>query len=247
MRTDTSTNIRTRNGRSNGTGHDGTSERGAAPSGANGRVNGAAPAPGRTPQATTAGRTPQGTAATTNHPDTAAPTGRGRHRRPRPRKALLTAGGLALAAGVLSLVRLASPDSGNGSAGVTAAGPSPDAAVDSEHEQATNTSATAPAPLGRPSAFPTHGTTHTIPVPSSSNAAAQPYAPPPPSGKATTVPDAPDASTTPGSTSRPAPPQGPPTTSPTPPPNPGTPTPQPDDPGLCLPVIDLCLGPLGQR
>ncbi|MFD8805010.1 hypothetical protein [Streptomyces sp. NPDC059597] len=39
------------------------------------------------------------------------PPHRGRHRRPRPRKVLLAAGGLALAAGVLSLVRVA-PESG---------------------------------------------------------------------------------------------------------------------------------------
>ncbi|NEC92500.1 hypothetical protein G3I71_43660, partial [Streptomyces sp. SID12501] len=38
---------------------------------------------------------------------------RGRHRKPRPRKVLLAAGGFALAAGVLSLVRLA-PDGGVG-------------------------------------------------------------------------------------------------------------------------------------
>ncbi|MCG0067181.1 hypothetical protein L0F81_28605 [Streptomyces tricolor] len=41
---------------------------------------------------------------------------RGRHRKPRPRKALLAAGGLALAAGVLSLVRI-SPQSGVGASG----------------------------------------------------------------------------------------------------------------------------------
>ncbi|MEU9732373.1 hypothetical protein AB0E07_13110, partial [Streptomyces sp. NPDC048002] len=38
---------------------------------------------------------------------------RGRHRRPRPRKVLLAAGGLALAAGALTLVRLP-PASGPG-------------------------------------------------------------------------------------------------------------------------------------
>ncbi|WP_405821483.1 hypothetical protein OG241_36245 [Streptomyces sp. NBC_01390] len=41
---------------------------------------------------------------------------RGRHRKPRPRKVLLAAGGFALAAGVLSLVRLA-PDGGVGDVG----------------------------------------------------------------------------------------------------------------------------------
>lgn len=49
---------------------------------------------------------------------------RGRHRRPRPRKVLLAAGGLALAAGALSLVRM-SPDSGVSGLGATESDPAP--------------------------------------------------------------------------------------------------------------------------
>ena len=43
---------------------------------------------------------------------------RGRHRKPRPRKVLLAAGGLALAAGALSLVRL-TPDARHSAASVS--------------------------------------------------------------------------------------------------------------------------------
>ncbi|NEB11429.1 hypothetical protein G3I32_21730, partial [Streptomyces coelicoflavus] len=64
---------------------------------------------GRSTTETTAGTT----AGTTTGPSTVAvpePRNawfrRGRHRRPRPRKVLLVAGGLALAAGALGLVRL---------------------------------------------------------------------------------------------------------------------------------------------
>ncbi|TWV27911.1 hypothetical protein FRZ03_38420, partial [Streptomyces misionensis] len=47
---------------------------------------------------------------------------RGRHRRPRRRKALLAVGGLVLAAGVLGLVRIY-PESGVGAPGTAAAEP----------------------------------------------------------------------------------------------------------------------------
>ena len=50
---------------------------------------------------------------------------RGRHRRPRPRKLLFAVGGLALAAGALSLVRVA-PDSGSAGLGTTEADPGQD-------------------------------------------------------------------------------------------------------------------------
>ncbi|MGW5103468.1 hypothetical protein [Streptomyces sp. NPDC004100] len=63
-----------------------------------------APAPTR-PIAITLADLPESTK------DAVPPPRRGRHRRPRPRKVLLAAGGLALAAGVLSLVRVA-PESG---------------------------------------------------------------------------------------------------------------------------------------
>ncbi|MYQ44669.1 hypothetical protein GTW40_06235, partial [Streptomyces sp. SID4985] len=65
------------------------------------------------PIAITLADLPESTAELTESPEDTAvpPPRRGRHRRPRPRKVLLAAGGLALAAGVLSLVRVA-PESG---------------------------------------------------------------------------------------------------------------------------------------
>ncbi|MDX3577480.1 hypothetical protein PV663_11165, partial [Streptomyces sp. FL07-04A] len=55
-----------------------------------------------------------------------APRARGRHRRPRPRKVLFAAGGLVLAAGVLSLLR-PTPDTGGADAlGTAEAEPQPD-------------------------------------------------------------------------------------------------------------------------
>ncbi|MFE1241511.1 hypothetical protein [Streptomyces tendae] len=112
---------------------------------------------------------------------------RGRHRRPRPRRVLLAAGGLALAAGALSVVRLL-PESG-GDPGAfggerTAREGEEGAAEDDPGDRA-------PAP----------GT----PQPSRSD---RPAPPPPPEG-------------------------GTPPTS--------DPEPEPDDPGLCVPVIGLCV------
>ncbi|MET7320061.1 hypothetical protein [Streptomyces sp. NPDC005549] len=66
---------------------------------------------------------------------------RGRHRRPRPRKVLLAAGGLALAAGALSVVRLL-PEPGGGPGGFGAeAGPR----VESDGRGAASDRATVPA------------------------------------------------------------------------------------------------------
>ncbi|MGW0499132.1 hypothetical protein ACWD0Z_28015, partial [Streptomyces sp. NPDC003007] len=70
------------------------------------------------------------------------PRVRGRHRKPRPRKVLLAAGGLALATGALSLLRLASgPDA---DAGPVGARPRPDP-VSTAPDDATHSAATFPA------------------------------------------------------------------------------------------------------
>ncbi|PZG67193.1 hypothetical protein C1I97_38885, partial [Streptomyces sp. NTH33] len=76
---------------------------------------------------------------------------RGRHRRPRPRKVLLAAGGLAVAAGVLSLVRLA-PDYGGGGPDRSEAGPHADA--DSGGSAGTSATAGAGAAAAAPVAAP---------------------------------------------------------------------------------------------
>ncbi|MEV8432067.1 hypothetical protein [Streptomyces chartreusis] len=180
---------------------------------------------------------------------------RGRHRRPRPRKVLLAAGGLALAAGALSLVRM-SPDSGVSGLGAAESDPAPAPGTDAEPDRSTNAAATLTpnAPKATPSATSAMGglgtapTTDSIVVPTPARTtttaphgqggapaptppAAQPgtQAPEPP----TTTPRAPRPTT-------PAPetPGRPPTT---PPP---TQQPRPDDNSVCVPIIGLCVDPL---
>ncbi|MET7479690.1 hypothetical protein ABZT17_35735 [Streptomyces sp. NPDC005648] len=188
-------------------------------------------------------------------PATAAPHlfgPRGRHRRPRPRKVLFAVGGLALAAGVLSLVRMA-PESGVGGPGTAEAGPHDDQATVGT-DRATDTAATvspsSTSVMGGVSATPT--TTSTV-VPAATataspsatrpGAVVTPRAPGTPD--TTTIPEAPNTPTpTPAaphaSASAPATPQPSPSRS-TPPP----PTAQPPQPGLCVPLVGLCVAPLG--
>lgn len=186
---------------------------------------------------------------------------RGRHRRPRPRKVLLAAGGFALAAGALSLVRL-TPESGF--PGGLGAGPAeaeprlddPDTGMGTGTDRATNAAATvgtvpkvspsATSALGGASATPTAGPSG-VPLPSATTVL--PSAPAglttPPAAIATTIPDSPN-------TPAPAPTHPAPATSnPAPQPAPSqpsaSPTPQPSQPGgVCVPVIGLCVGPLGR-
>ncbi|MGW2446162.1 hypothetical protein [Streptomyces sp. NPDC001675] len=178
---------------------------------------------------------------------------RGRHRKPRPRKVLLAAGGLALAAGVLSLVR-AAPESGVGAPDTAQAEPrvdpgggttarSTDTAVAVGAARTTRPSATSA--MGGVSAAPTDPaeTDEAVPGPSATRA-------PHPSGtgapttaprRTEPAPSAPHASPTapaPTRSSAPAPP-------PAPTPGRGTTTPPTRDDGLCLPVIGLCVDVLG--
>ncbi|MGW1215440.1 hypothetical protein ACWD5F_38005 [Streptomyces sp. NPDC002499] len=176
----------------------------------------------------------------------------GRHRRPRPRKVLFAAGGIALAAGVLSLVRLA-PESGVGGIGAAEAEPGqqlPDIGTD----RATNAAATlaaSPVPsatsvMGEESATPTG-----VPVPTATTSpTARPGAGLTPGP--TTIPEAPNAPTTAPRAPAPA------TTAPAPQPTPTAtrapapapthtaapqPAPQPTrDPGLCVPIVGVCVG-----
>ncbi|MFF9086848.1 hypothetical protein ACF1BE_10615 [Streptomyces sp. NPDC014991] len=76
---------------------------------------------------------------------------RGRHRRPRPRGALLAAGALALAAGVLSLVRVA-PDPGVATPGTAEAGPRPGPGGGVPDRSARTVAGVAATPTGLPSA-----------------------------------------------------------------------------------------------
>jgi hypothetical protein len=207
---------------------------------------------------------------------------RGRHRRPRPRKVLLAAGGLALAAGALSVVRLL-PEPGGGLGGFGAeAGPR----VEGGGRDTASDRATAPAaaatdggpPGASPSATSAMGGLNGSPGPGLIPPGLGPD--PSPSGlavplpTATTGPDTPDGrgpgdggrererrggeqtadtadrapapgTPRPSRSDRPAP-----SPAPTPPPDRGTPPtsgpePEPDDPGLCVPVIGLCVDLLG--
>lgn len=92
-------------------------------------------------------------------------TTRGRHRRPRPRRVLFAVGGLALAAGALSLVRMA-PESVIGGMGTPDGEPTSGTVTDTAGNAAANVeavpsarpvAATTPAVMGGESALPTPG------------------------------------------------------------------------------------------
>ncbi|MFE9598824.1 hypothetical protein [Streptomyces hokutonensis] len=186
---------------------------------------------------------------------------RGRHRRPRPRKVLLAAGGLAVAAGVLSLVRL-TPESGVGGVGTAEAEPSPDAEQSAGHPA--NAAATISAdPTAIPSAIPSAtsvmGGASATPT-TASGVVPTPYATTAP----TTVPGTGTGTGT-GTTTAPGTPQpqasaaapGPldpaasaapePAPTPTPSRTANSPAPAPSRPGLCVPIIGLCVDPLVHR
>lgn len=192
-----------------------------------------------------------------------APRARGRTP-PRPRKVLFTAGGLALAAGVLSLLRL-TPGSG-GVAGPGAAEaesqPDPVSATDTGTETGTGAGTGTGADTGRTAdAGATVAATPT--APSAMGGASTSPAP-----EVGLVPGTPGSPTsvalTPGATYTPAAPQAPapasarstapqPTATPTPPraartaasaPEPEK-TAGPRQPGVCVPVVGLCVDPLG--
>ncbi|MEV0240393.1 hypothetical protein AB0I06_10745 [Streptomyces sp. NPDC050674] len=192
-----------------------------------------------------------------------APRARGRHRKPRPRKVLLAAGGLALATGALSLLRLTS---GPGTdTGPVEAGARPDP-VTSATDDTTHTAATFPA---LPQAGPSSPTTLGGPAPSRGGTEGARPSPAAATGTPvtsaatgpapTTIPDTPntaDRAPAPrasgGGTPRPAPPAPPTGTTP---PSRATPAPaprpdepeQPHDPGLCVPVVGVCVdSPLGR-
>ncbi|CAL9511724.1 hypothetical protein SUDANB58_03667 [Streptomyces sp. enrichment culture] len=188
---------------------------------------------------------------------------RGRHRRPpRPRRLLLGAGGLALAIGVLSLVRLV-PDSGTGGSGVAQAAPSHPAPI----TPSVPGGIIAPGP-DRPSpsaSSPTDGLRAS--TASGRTPAPAPGGTTPDAGRGAVIPYLPDALRAPGTrvpSTVPGEPDGPRPPAPRPPlPKPPTPRPpsapepepspspvpsrpappaEPDRPGLCVPLIGLCLG-----
>ncbi|GED85125.1 hypothetical protein [Streptomyces sp. 6-11-2] len=189
------------------------------------------------------------------------PRARGRHRRRRPRKALLAAGGLAVAAGVLSLVRL-TPESGPG--GPRAAEAEPHAAPDHGSGRSAGTpvgasATTGSGPATAPPATVALDGVSTAPVPdgsavpmaspSAAAATTEPSALP----QTTTVPtaalpedtDPPEHPEHPEPNEAPRPPAGTaPAPRPTPAPSRSTQPPAPPSGGggLCLPIIGLCVG-----
>ncbi|MEU0741635.1 hypothetical protein [Streptomyces sp. NPDC006134] len=214
-------------------------------------------------------------------PDAAVPRPwgpRGRHRRPpRPRRLLLGAGGLALAAGALSLVRIV-PDPGTGGSDTAQAAPS--------HPVTDPAPVTAPVPGGgtapgagrpSPSATSAMGGLRASTAPGRTPAPAPDGTTPDAgntgdtgdTGKGTTIPhlpntpngpdgpDGPDGPSARGPSAAPGEPDGArppaprpphselpsprPPSAPAPAPPRPTPSPEPDRPGLCVPVIDLCL------
>lgn len=186
------------------------------------------------------------------------PRVRGRHRKPRPRKVLLAAGGLALAAGALSLLRLTSGPGAD--PGTVEAGPRPDP-VTSATDDATQTAATFPAvPDASPSSPTALGALPPSPVtkgarPSPSATTGTPATVTAAGPTSTTIPDTPNApvpaptASGSGDAPRPAPtPPAPPSrTTPAPAPRPEEPR-RPHDPDLCVPVIGLCVdAPVGSR
>ncbi|MFJ4622624.1 hypothetical protein [Streptomyces sp. NPDC088812] len=187
---------------------------------------------------------------------------RGRHRRSRPRRALFAAAGLVLAAAVLGVVRL-SPDPGVGSAGPTGAVPRPTSVPGPSAAPGTGRPAdaaaigavgavapTAPGALGGTNAGPAAPHTpspgipgarpsvaHTPAVPGVAPASTAPRASVTPTSPA----PAPVTTTGPRPTAVPAPPPAPSTAPPAP-----LPRPQPPGrPGLCVPVVGLCVDPFG--
>ncbi|MDQ0908036.1 hypothetical protein QFZ22_004021 [Streptomyces canus] len=180
---------------------------------------------------------------------------RGRHRKPRPRKVLLAASGLTLAAGALSLVRM-TPDAGVGGFGAAEANPQAalgvDTDIDTGRDRVTNAAATVGSvPQASPSSTTAMGgisATRTQ-VTSSAPPWSATAVPLPLAAAPTTIPEAPNtpaptatASTTPhapAATTAPQPARTTPPPAPTPTPRPTHPT-QPA-PGLCVPVIGLCV------
>ncbi|MFC4471472.1 hypothetical protein ACFPH6_44490 [Streptomyces xiangluensis] len=180
------------------------------------------------------------------HEATRAERPRGRHRKPRPRRMLVAVGGLALAAGALSLMRLAPEPPGGTDGGVTAtdiepaeiepADVEPTAAGSTEsHVPVSDTgSATAegaPRPRRSPSAIaPPNGG-------SGPERASRPTITPaatPPAFPRTAAPGDPTAAPEPLKPPTPEKPS-PPT------PRPPTSDPDPDRPDLCVPIVGLCL------
>ncbi|MEU0964680.1 hypothetical protein ABZ357_04250 [Streptomyces sp. NPDC005917] len=167
----------------------------------------------------------------------------GRHRKPRPRKVLFAAGGLALAAGVLSLVRMA-PEGGVGTSGTAEAEPRLDPTADATDRSANSAATVGPVPTAASSAATVMGGASPTPT---ATAAATPSMSPSVSptalpGRVTVPTTIPTGPARPAGTS-PAPATSAPAATPTPTPTP-LPSAQQPGHGVCLPIVGLCVDPL---
>ncbi|MCG7208705.1 hypothetical protein [Streptomyces arenae] len=172
---------------------------------------------------------------------------RGRHRKPRPHKVLLATGGLAVAAGVLSLVQLAPDGGGAGAPGTAEAEPRLDPTADATTARSANAAATiGSVPTAAPSAA--GGTGGASPAPTATTAGGTAAASPSPSPSPTALPSTVTVPTTiPAGPARPPdtlpPTTTAPTTTTTPSPTPAPSTHQPTG-TVCLPIVGLCVNPL---
>ncbi|GAA0659160.1 hypothetical protein GCM10009535_43090 [Streptomyces thermocarboxydovorans] len=178
---------------------------------------------------------------------------RGRHRRPRHRKALVAAGGLALAMGAMSVVRLATtPGPADTAIGTTPVTPAVTLSPSATPPSPDRTGAPRPA-QPRPTSPTALGAKDSTPLPEAAEPE-QPGSAPPATPSAPSGPDTPPSASstprTPPQDRRPAP--GPPA----PPHAPSTPPPPADDTpgggngggsdqGLCVPLLGVCVGGLG--
>ncbi|MGP4052007.1 hypothetical protein, partial [Streptomyces sp. 2A115] len=192
-------------------------------------------------------------------------TPRGRHRKPRPRRVLFAVGGLALAAGALSLMRLGATSSGGGE-GVEAMDVEPGAASSAEDTARDNAGAVVagvPTASASPSATATMGSAGATPPSGQSARPGQAGRPGPadragqawpgavrptatPSGATqgsrpiVTTPPAEEAARQPA----PRPPATTPSNAAPAPPSTGTARPparNPEPSDLCVPIVGLCL------
>ncbi|WP_416971935.1 hypothetical protein [Streptomyces sp. 4F14] len=162
---------------------------------------------------------------------------RGRHRRPRPRKVVLAAGGLAFAAGVLGLLRVMPDGGGGGTSGVGAGEVGREGYAGGVTELATNA---APVPSGAATDTrrPSGGTVSKIPDPRSTPGISGVPRPSDPSQELPVSPTSTPDTPTPAASPSPTPP---PTVVPPESHTPST-TPTPDAPhDICVPVIGLCV------
>jgi hypothetical protein len=171
---------------------------------------------------------------------------RGRHRKPRPRRTLFAVGGLALAAGALSLLRLAPQPSGGT---VEATDIEPSAVSSTEETVQDNAGAVAEGDVPTACASPAATTKTGSPTatsPSGSRGGAGPaIAHPAPTPSGTLQESRPPSATTPPAQAarQPTAPKPPATTPSRPAP---TPTGTPQNPAhpaqdLCVPIVGLCL------